>query len=74
MSIQELDSLLLLLSEKKQELEHEEAQSNMEILLDFLHRSQLRKQEKLHEVSGLFPFLTSLVFLPIMPVPEAVIA
>jgi E3 ubiquitin-protein ligase RFWD2 len=56
LSAKELDSLLLLLSEKKQELEREEAESNLETLLDFLHGSQLRKQEKLHEVSGLFSF------------------
>ncbi|KAG0619816.1 hypothetical protein M758_4G167500 [Ceratodon purpureus] len=57
LSAKELDSLLLLLSEKKQQLEHVEAESNLEVLLDFLHRSQLRKQEKLHEVQNDLDFL-----------------
>lgn len=48
----EIDSLLLLLNEKKQELEILEAESNIDILLEFLHRSQLRKEEELHEVSA----------------------
>ena len=46
----ELDTLLLLLGEKKRKLEEEESESNMEILLEFLHRSRQRKQEELHEV------------------------
>lgn len=46
----ELDTLLLLLGEKKRKLEEEELESNMEILLEFLHRSRQRKQEALHEV------------------------
>lgn len=57
MPVKEIDSLLLLLGERKQELELEEAESNTEILLEFLHRSQLRKREELHEVSALV-FLT----------------
>lgn len=51
-SAKEIDSLLLLLSERKQEIEILEAESHMDILLEFLHRSQLRKQEELHEVSA----------------------
>ena len=47
----ELDSLLQLLGEKKRKLEQEEADSNMEILLDFLHRVWQRKQDELHEVN-----------------------
>lgn len=50
MPANELDSLLLLLNERKQKLEREEAESNIEILLDFLHHSQSQKQEKLQEV------------------------
>ena len=59
MPIEELDSLLLLLAERKQKLEDEEAESQTEILLDFLHRSQLRKQEKMNEVSAPFSFFLS---------------
>lgn len=55
--VKEVDSLLLLLSERKQELELEEAESNMEVLLEFLHRSQLRKQEELFKVSALCTYL-----------------
>uniref|UniRef100_A0A7I4DBE0 RING-type domain-containing protein n=1 Tax=Physcomitrium patens TaxID=3218 RepID=A0A7I4DBE0_PHYPA len=53
----ELDSLLLLLNERKQKLEREEAESNIEILLDFLHHSQSQKQEKLQEVQNDLQFL-----------------
>jgi len=60
--IAELDSLLVLLAEKKEELENEEAESHTDILLDFLHRSQLRKQEKMDEVSD--PFLS--FFFPLV--------
>lgn len=59
MPIEELDSLLILLAERKQKLENEEAESLTEILLDFLHRSQLLKQEKMNEVSAPFLFYCS---------------
>lgn len=61
--VKEVDSLLLLLSERKQELELEEAESNLEVLLEFLHRSQLRKQEELYKVSDLcISYLFRVVF------------
>lgn len=47
----ELDSLMHLLSEKKRKAEQEEAETNMEILLEFLRRSQQQKQEDLYLVS-----------------------
>lgn len=59
MPIEELDSLLVLLAERKQKVENEEAESHTETLLDFLMRSQLRKQEKMNEVSA--PFLLFLL-------------
>eukprot|EP00850_Spirogloea_muscicola_P011705 SM000073S21481 [mRNA] locus=s73:590196:595272:+ [translate_table: standard] len=49
-SVKELDSLLVLLAEKKRKAEQEEAEVNMEILLDFLHRSRQQKQEELAEL------------------------
>ena len=39
-----------LLSEKKRKAEQEEAETNMEILLEFLHRSRQQKQEELNLV------------------------
>lgn len=59
----ELDSLLQLLGERKRKLEQEEADSNMEILLDFLHRVWQRKQDELHEVNFGFEDLFSNVYL-----------
>jgi E3 ubiquitin-protein ligase RFWD2 len=55
----EVDSLLQLLCLRKQQLEQEEAESNMDILIDFLRRSQLQKQEELREVSALVLFAFS---------------
>lgn len=76
MPIEELDSLLVLLAERKQKVENEEAESHTETLLDFLMRSQLRKQEKMNEVSA--PFLLFLLpfqcLIPIIPVLEVHIA
>lgn len=48
--VKELDSLMHLLSEKKRKAEQEEAETNMEILLEFLHRSRQQKQEELNLV------------------------
>lgn len=50
MSIKEVDSLLFLLSEKKRKMEQEEAERNMQILLDFLHCLRKQKVEELKEV------------------------
>jgi E3 ubiquitin-protein ligase RFWD2 len=47
--MKELDSLLRLLGERKQKLEQEEAESNMEVLLDFLQLSRQRKHDELKE-------------------------
>ncbi|KAF9589483.1 hypothetical protein IFM89_024754 [Coptis chinensis] len=49
-SVKELDSLLSLLAEKKKKKEQEEAESNMLILLDFLHCLRKQKVEELNEV------------------------
>ncbi|KAG0631240.1 hypothetical protein M758_1G237800 [Ceratodon purpureus] len=53
----EVDSLLQLLTERKQQLEQEEAESNFDILLEFLRRSQLRKLEELRGVQNDLQFL-----------------
>lgn len=50
MSIKELDGLLSLLAEKKRKMEQEEAETNMQILLDFLHCFREKKLEELNEV------------------------
>lgn len=51
-SHKELDSLLSLLAEKKRKMEQEEAETNMKILLDFLHCLRKQKLEELNEVGG----------------------
>ncbi|KAH9551797.1 hypothetical protein CY35_09G031600 [Sphagnum magellanicum] len=55
--VKELDSLLQLLTDKKRKAEQEEAEANMEILLDFLLRSRQQKQEVLHKLQGDLLFL-----------------
>lgn len=50
MSIKELDDLLSLLSEKKRKMEQQEAETNMQILLDFLHCLRKQKLDELNEV------------------------
>ena len=50
MSIKELDTLLSLLAEKKRKMEQEEAERNMQILLDFLHCLRKQKVDELKEV------------------------
>mgnify|MGYP004710740967 CR=1 FL=1 len=52
-SINELDTLLTLLAEKKRKLEQEEAERNMQILLDFLHILRKQKVDELNEVCAL---------------------
>ncbi|XP_062160498.1 E3 ubiquitin-protein ligase COP1-like [Alnus glutinosa] len=49
-SIKELDGLLSLLAEKKRKMVQEEAETNMQILLDFLHCLREQKLEELNEI------------------------
>lgn len=63
MSIKEVDNLLTLLAEKKRKMEQEEAERNMQILLDFLHCLRKQKVDELNEV-GLSRFWSS-IGLPI---------
>ncbi|MCO5575097.1 hypothetical protein L7F22_028894 [Adiantum nelumboides] len=56
-SVKELDTLLSLLAEKKRKAEQEEAETNMEILLDFLQRLQQQKQEELNELQADLHFI-----------------
>lgn len=49
-SVKELDSLMSLLVEKRRKMEQEEAETNMQILLDFLHCLRKQKLEELNEV------------------------
>eukprot|EP00245_Coleochaete_scutata_P005984 TRINITY_DN20054_c0_g1_i1.p1 TRINITY_DN20054_c0_g1~~TRINITY_DN20054_c0_g1_i1.p1 ORF type:complete len:662 (+),score=133.07 TRINITY_DN20054_c0_g1_i1:215-2200(+) len=57
MPVKELDLLLQLLAEKKRKAEQEEAESNMEILLDFLQRARQLKQQELKELQSDLQFL-----------------
>ncbi|CAE6026285.1 unnamed protein product [Arabidopsis arenosa] len=49
-SIKEVDNLLSLLAERKRKMEQEEAERNMQILLDFLHCLRKQKVDELNEV------------------------
>nr|7VGG_A Chain A, E3 ubiquitin-protein ligase COP1 [Arabidopsis thaliana] len=49
-SIKEVDNLLTLLAERKRKMEQEEAERNMQILLDFLHCLRKQKVDELNEV------------------------
>ncbi|XP_057784867.1 E3 ubiquitin-protein ligase COP1-like [Salvia miltiorrhiza] len=51
-SVKELDSLVSLVAEKKRKLEQEEAERNMQILLDFLHCLRKQKVNELNEVQS----------------------
>lgn len=55
MSIKELDVLLTILAEKKRKLEQEEAERNMQILLEFLHMLKKKKVDELNEVCDCSP-------------------
>ncbi|KAJ6850407.1 E3 ubiquitin-protein ligase COP1-like [Iris pallida] len=49
-SVKDLDNLLSFLSEKKRKMEQHEAETNMQILLDFLHCLRKQKLDELNEV------------------------
>ncbi|XP_044466737.1 E3 ubiquitin-protein ligase COP1 [Mangifera indica] len=49
-SIKEIDNLMSLLGEKKRKMEQEEAERNMQILLDFLQCLRKQKVDELNEV------------------------
>ncbi|CAL9132149.1 unnamed protein product [Musa textilis] len=62
MSVKELDGLLSLLSEKKRGMEQQEAEMNMQILLDFLQSLRKKKLEELNEVC-IFQVQTDMQFI-----------
>ncbi|KAF3451787.1 hypothetical protein FNV43_RR07883 [Rhamnella rubrinervis] len=51
-SIKEIDGLLSLLSEKKRKMEQEEAETNMQLMLSFLHCLRKQKLEELNEIQS----------------------
>ncbi|XP_072982430.1 E3 ubiquitin-protein ligase COP1-like isoform X1 [Typha latifolia] len=57
MSAKELDSLLTLLIEKKRKMERQEAEANMQIMLDFLNCLRKQKLEELNEVQTDLQFI-----------------
>lgn len=61
MTIKEVDTLLSLLAEKKRKMEQEEAERNMQILLDFLHCLRKQKVDELKEVAAhnLYPYVSN---------------
>lgn len=50
MSIKEVDGLLALLEEKKRKMEQKEAETNMQILHEFLYFLRKQKLAELNEV------------------------
>ncbi|OEL22087.1 E3 ubiquitin-protein ligase COP1 [Dichanthelium oligosanthes] len=50
MGVKELDSLLTLIAEKKRQMEQQESETNMQILLVFLHCLRKQKLEELNEI------------------------
>lgn len=52
MSIKDLDNLISLLAEKKRKMEQYEAETNMQVLLEFLHCLRKQKLDELNEVSS----------------------
>ncbi|KAI9177683.1 hypothetical protein LWI28_018074 [Acer negundo] len=51
-SVKEIDNLMSVLAEKKRKMEQEEAERNMQILLDFLHCLRKQKVDELNEVQA----------------------
>ncbi|KNA20638.1 hypothetical protein SOVF_050530 [Spinacia oleracea] len=51
-SVKEVDTLMSLLAEKKKKMEQEEAERNMQILLDFLHCLRKQKVDELNEIQN----------------------
>lgn len=49
-SVKELNSLLSLIAEKKNKMEQEEAETNLQILMDFLLILKKKKLDELNEV------------------------
>ncbi|KAG5551680.1 hypothetical protein RHGRI_009933 [Rhododendron griersonianum] len=56
-SVKELDTLLTLLAEKKRKLEQEEAERNMQILMNFLHCLRKQKVDELNEIQTDLQFI-----------------
>ncbi|KAL4562992.1 hypothetical protein LXL04_027023 [Taraxacum kok-saghyz] len=51
-SVKEVDILLVLLSEKKRKMEQEEAETNLQIMREFLHSLRKQKLEELNEIQN----------------------
>lgn len=61
-SVKELESLLFLLAEKKSKMEQEEAETNLQILLDFLQYLKKKKLDELNEVLELDFLVMTITF------------
>ncbi|GFP98960.1 E3 ubiquitin-protein ligase cop1 [Phtheirospermum japonicum] len=51
-SVKDLESLLSLISEKKRKMEQEEAETNLQILLEFMQCLKKKKDDELSEIHG----------------------
>ncbi|KAG2308894.1 hypothetical protein Bca52824_028642 [Brassica carinata] len=63
-SVKEVDNLLTLLAEKKRKMEQDEAERNMQILLDFLHCLRKQKVDELNEVQTDLQYIKEIYSLP----------
>lgn len=54
MGVKELESLMTLIAEKKRQMEQQESETNMQILLVFLHCLRKQKLEELNEVCSTY--------------------
>lgn len=61
MSVKELDGIITLLAEKKRNMEQQESETNMQILLVFLHCLRKQKMDELNEV--IFFFIKTFLFV-----------
>ncbi|KAI5672966.1 hypothetical protein M9H77_13330 [Catharanthus roseus] len=57
MSVKELDNILPILADKKRKMEQEEAETNLQIMLDFLHCLRRQKLEELNEIKTDLQFI-----------------
>ncbi|KAL6567520.1 coatomer subunit alpha [Orobanche gracilis] len=56
-SVKDLDSLLFLITEKKHKMEQEEAETNLQILLDFMRCLRKKKLDELNEIQTDLQFI-----------------
>lgn len=66
-SVKDLESLMSLLAEKKSKMEQEEAETNLQILLDFMLCLRKKKLDELNEVIRLDSFVSWIGYSILLP-------